>query len=117
MRGASFLLSLTFAIAFNSIRTQPAVAWGDEGPEIVALVAQSFLDPDVRDKVAALLATDKDTLTAHDIAEDATWPDKYRDAHVDGSRQLLSHRRVCHHGDERRFRSALQGWGCASPWS
>lgn len=53
----------------------PALAWGDEGHEIVALVAQSFLDPPVRKKVAALLAADTDSHTAHDIASEATWAD------------------------------------------
>ncbi len=65
---------------------QKAAAWGDEGHEVVALVAQSFLDPDVRKKVNALLAADTDNLTAHDIASAATWADRFRDANIGGSR-------------------------------
>jgi hypothetical protein len=54
---------------------------------VVALVAQSFLEPDVRKRVTALLASDTDTLTAHDIASAATWADKFRDANINGSRE------------------------------
>jgi hypothetical protein len=55
--------------------------------QIVALVAQSFLEPDVRKQVNALLAGDTDNLTAHDIASAATWADKYRQANIGGSRE------------------------------
>lgn len=55
-------------------------AWGDEGHEIIALVTDHYLDPAVRPKVFALLASDKDALTPHDIAHEATWADKYRDS-------------------------------------
>jgi len=50
----------TFALALSINLAQPrqAVAWGDEGHQVVALVAQSFLDPDVRKRVTALLAAD-----------------------------------------------------------
>jgi len=57
----------------------PALAWGDEGHEIVALIAQSFLDPPVRKKVTALLAADTDSHTAHDIASEATWADAIKE--------------------------------------
>jgi hypothetical protein len=65
---------------------QQAAAWGDEGHKVVALVAQSFLDPIVRQQVNAMLAADTDDLTAHDIASAATWADKVRDANNGGSR-------------------------------
>src|SRR5215467_16293490 len=79
--------SLALALATNFVQPRPALAWGDEGHEVVALVAQSFLEPDVRKRVSALLAADTDSLTAHDIASEATWADKFRDANVDGSRE------------------------------
>jgi hypothetical protein len=59
---------------------------GDEGHQVVALIAQSLLDADVRKRINALLAADTDDLTAHDIASAATWADKYRDANFEGSR-------------------------------
>jgi hypothetical protein len=63
------------------------LAWGDEGHEVVALIAQTFLDPAVRQKVAGLLAADPDSLTAHTIAPAATWADRYRDSDRNGARQ------------------------------
>jgi len=59
---------------------QQARAWGDEAHEIVALIAEHYLSPAVRQEVAALLATDTDKLTRHDIASEATWADRYRDS-------------------------------------
>ena len=57
-----------------------AFAWGDEGHEIVATIAYARLTPAVKKKVDALLAADKDTLTAKDFVSRATWADKYRDS-------------------------------------
>jgi hypothetical protein len=45
-----------------------AAAWGDEGHEIIALVAEQYLEPATRAEVSAMLAADHDNLTAHDIA-------------------------------------------------
>ena len=59
---------------------QQARAWGDEAHEIVALIADHYLTPAVHEEVAALLATDTDKLTRHDIASEATWADRYRDS-------------------------------------
>jgi hypothetical protein len=65
---------------FVSTASQRAAAWGDEGHEVVALVAQTYLTPAVRKKVDALLAADSDPLTAHTMASEATWADKLREA-------------------------------------
>jgi len=54
---------------------------------VIALIAQSRLDPAVRRKVDAMLAADPDTLTAHNIADAATWADKFRDSNFNGARQ------------------------------
>jgi S1/P1 Nuclease len=86
-RCISELMILLVAIALNFAQPQTALAWGDEGHAVVALVAQSFMDPDVHKRVAALLAADTDSLTSHDIAAEATWPDKFRDANINGSRE------------------------------
>ena len=58
----------------NLMSSCPAAAWGDEGHEVVALIAQTRLDPDVRRKAIALLAADTDPLAAHTITAAATWP-------------------------------------------
>ena len=77
MRGIAALAVLS-GIALTT--PQAAYAWGDEAHEIVALVAEHYLDPGVHDQVMALLATDKDKLTKHDIASEALWADRYRDS-------------------------------------
>jgi hypothetical protein len=53
---------------------QFALAWGDDGHKVVALIAEHYLTPDARNTVSALLAQDTDPLTAHDIASEATAP-------------------------------------------
>ena len=58
----------------------PALAWGFEGHQIIANIARTRLTPAVRAKVDALLATDTDPLTVHDMAAEATWADAYRGA-------------------------------------
>jgi hypothetical protein len=58
---------------------RPAVAWGDEGHRIIGMVADRFPDAAAREKVAAMLSADPDNLTAHDIASEMTWADRYRD--------------------------------------
>src|SRR3954468_22104386 len=63
-----------------------ASAWGSDGHMIVALIAQQYLDPDVKKKVDALLKSDKDKLTAKDIASRAVWADKYRDSDRNGKK-------------------------------
>jgi hypothetical protein len=78
--------TLALALAADAAHTRAALAWGDEGHQVVALVAQSFLEADVRKRINALLAADTDDLTAHDIGSAATWADKFRDANFDGSR-------------------------------
>ena len=54
------------------LRSTHAFAWGDEGHEIIALVAEQYLEPLPRTKLVAMLAADKDNLTAHDIASEAS---------------------------------------------
>jgi hypothetical protein len=64
----------------------PAQAWGDEGHEIIALVADAMLTPSARSQVDAMLALDDDPLADHDIGSAATWADHLRDANADGAR-------------------------------
>jgi len=58
----------------------PAFAWGDEGHEVIGLIADHYLEPAVRKRVQAILAGDGSELTAKDIAHEAAWADKYRDS-------------------------------------
>ena len=64
---------------------QAALAWGYEGHEVVAAIARGYLTPQVRTKVDQMLAADQDTLTAHDMLNEATWADSYRNSHKETS--------------------------------
>jgi hypothetical protein len=69
------------AAGLSAASAGPALAWGDEGHEIIALIARDHLAPPVRARVDELLAGDQDRLTAPDMAARATWADKWRSTH------------------------------------
>jgi hypothetical protein len=73
-------LSAVVCIASAALASAPAFAWGDEGHEVIGLIADAYLEPAVRGRVQALLAGDDTELTAKDIAHEATWADRYRDS-------------------------------------
>jgi hypothetical protein len=77
----AFVLAGPLALAAALLAPAAAAAWGDEGHEVVAAIAYAQLAAPVRTKVDAILATDTDPLTAHDIEAEATWADRYRNAH------------------------------------
>ncbi len=78
---AMFLLVRCFAIGALTAVAPPVLAWGDLGHEVIAGIADHYLEPAVRARVQALLARDKSHLTAGtDIESEATWADKYRDS-------------------------------------
>jgi hypothetical protein len=58
-----------------------ALAWGDVGHEVTALIAYHHLTAKARTALDALLASDVDPLTKPDFASRATWADKYRNEH------------------------------------
>jgi hypothetical protein len=77
-----------------------AQAWGDEGHEIVALIADHYLESAVRERVAALLETDVSHLTpTTGIADEATWADRFRDSDRDGARLNYERTREWHYVD------------------
>jgi hypothetical protein len=80
-------LGLLLAAGLLVSAPRPALAWGDEGHEIIARIAEHFLVPHARQRVAALLAADDDPLTAHDMASEATWADKFAQSDRDTTRQ------------------------------
>lgn len=61
------LVAIAAALGLNAVFSLPARAWGDEGHEVIALIAQSHLDPAVLKKLRALLAADTDDLTTHQV--------------------------------------------------
>ena len=60
--------------------TRSLLAWGDNGHQIVGVIAYARLTTAVKKKVDALLAADNDDLTAADFVSRTTWADKYRDS-------------------------------------
>jgi S1/P1 Nuclease len=69
------------ACALISCIVAPAYGWGDEGHEVVGLIADHYLGPAVRTKVNAILAGDTTRLTPNThIDQEATWTDKFRDS-------------------------------------
>jgi len=89
----------------------PAQAWGPEGHEIVALIAQQRMAPATRAAVAHLLASDRDPLTAHDIASEATWADAYRDSGADRDDRGYHRTAPWHYVDLELHRPDLD-WAC-----
>lgn len=75
----------------------PAAAWGYEGHQITGYIAAHFLDPQVRERVNAMLAGDSTGLTATDITNETTWADRYRDSDRDGDRQRYLGTREWHY--------------------
>jgi len=72
--GAAFAVSLACG-------APPANAWGEEGHEVVALIAERFLEPAVDAKVRAILAEDTSGLTSStQVDQEATWADRFRDS-------------------------------------
>ena len=80
-------LSALLLTALAAVLPARALAWGYEGHQVIATIARTHLTPAVRVKVDAILATDIDPLTAHDMASEATWADAYRGA---GHRETAS---------------------------
>jgi hypothetical protein len=77
------VLSVVVAAALLTLGCTPSFGWGNDGHEIVALVAESILkkeSPDALAQVRALLKKDKDDLTDRDIASRATWADAFRES-------------------------------------
>jgi hypothetical protein len=78
MKPARLCLTLVCLTSLLAIATpREAAAWGAEGNQIIALVADRLLqahDAAVQKKVAAILATDKDnSWTGTDVAGEANW--------------------------------------------
>jgi hypothetical protein len=73
-----------------------AGARGDEGHQIIALIAAQYLEPVPRAEVVAVLGANRDNLTAHDIASEATWADRYRDSDRDGTMTRYKQTRQWH---------------------
>lgn len=77
--------ALALALLLAGLTAAPAArAWDDEGHRIVALIAEHYLRPAVRERVQVLLEADHSALTPDtSMASEATWADHYRDSDRD----------------------------------
>ena len=87
------------ALLGSSLLTRQAAAWGNEGHQIIALIAEHYLEPEALASVKAILNGDRDSLTTHDIASEAMWADRYRDLDRNGSRERYERTRNWHFVD------------------
>lgn len=94
------------AAAVASLSPVPAFAWGYEGHEVVAAIAQSYLTPQAAANVDGLLAADTDTLTRRDMISRATWADAWRGA---GHRETAQWHYVDLELDHPDLKSACNG--------
>ena len=81
-RPLPFRTHLIAVVIGSMLLTWPVagICWGDEGHQIVALIAEHYLQPTVRTKISKMLAGDASGLTTADIADEATWADRFRDS-------------------------------------
>jgi hypothetical protein len=90
MRGRSPLLRrwpLVLLALCGALQAGNCAAWGNDGHEVVALIAQHYLTPATRQRVAAVLAGGSDDPMAGAGIEGAsTWADHYRDSDRNGAR-------------------------------
>ena len=95
-------LRWTAITACLCVSSPTALAWGDEGHEIVGAIASRYLQPAARHRVFALLAADADPLTAHDLVRETVWADRYRDSDRGGTQVRYLHTRQWHFVDIER---------------
>ena len=80
------VLLLSCLIAALPLRA--ALAWADLGHQVIALVAEQYLEPAVRVRVTQLLALDDATLVdGRDMAAQSVWADRYRESDRRGTRE------------------------------
>ncbi len=85
-RANTALLAGTCAVLL-CLAARQARAWGDEGHEVIGLIAEHDLTPAVHARVLELLRADDTGLVERDMAHESTWADKYRDSDRDGDKR------------------------------
>jgi hypothetical protein len=92
-----------------------ARAWGEEGHAVIGSIAERLLEPRVRERVLAILATDGSGLTADTgIAAEANWADRFRDSDRTTTRVHYRATRAWHFVD-LELADADLARGCPAP--
>jgi hypothetical protein len=77
-RSRALSVLVACATIFNSYEAR---AWGEEGHMVIALIADQYLQPAVRARVATLLQGDTSGVVAdRSMASESVWADRYRDS-------------------------------------
>jgi S1/P1 Nuclease len=84
---ASVMVVGACAVLLCVTASSQARAWGDEGHEVIGLIAEHYLEPGVRARVLEILRDDDTGLVEHDMPHESTWADKYRDSDRDGDKR------------------------------
>jgi hypothetical protein len=103
MRSSRVVIIIVVSLLWSvpgSIR--PVFAWGDEGHEVIGLIAKQYLDAGVLAKIKSMLAADGSHLTLKDMASEATWADKYRDSDRNSTKKRYEETRDWHFVDLER---------------
>lgn len=82
--------------AMLCLGSHAASAWGDEGHEVIGLVAEHYLQPAARARVLELLRQDDTGLVERDMAHECTWADRYRDSDRDTTQVRYRNTRQWH---------------------
>jgi hypothetical protein len=107
------LLSLVTALILFATISTPAGAWGSAGHQVVALVADHYLKPEVRQKIATILATDTSGLTpTTGMADEASWADRFRESDSKTTKVRYNLTSEWHYVDIELDRSATLDAAC-----
>ncbi len=80
-RAACALWRVLPLVLLGGARPPTALAWGEEGHAVIGIMAEQLLEPQARQRVLAILATDDSGLTADTgMGAEASWADHFRDS-------------------------------------
>lgn len=98
---------MSMALLWALSSSSPVWAWGVAGHEVVATIAEKHLTPLARQRIDALLKTDKDTLTEHDFVSISVWADRFREVKSEEGRENYRRTHLWHFVDVDRHHPSL----------
>ena len=102
MMGATRGLQMIAAMLAIPLFFWPAagLTWGEQGHRVIGLIAEHYLERDVRRKIDALLAQDTSGLAdSTSIADESVWADRFRDSDRSGSQVRYRQTQAWHYVD------------------